>query len=115
MSIQIQYKHIKNNNTLHFVPLFASCAGRARKKGIEKQYVTSKNNKITVCMFEELGSDEQDLLFAILSIALPETRGALLDAKLEKNKEIICEIDQLQKCRKEKEYIQNETTIYALL
>jgi hypothetical protein len=97
---KIQYKHVKNNNSLHFSPLFTACS-RQRKKGVKKEYVTAKKERITIFMHEELGVEEQDLFYSILSIALAEDRGALMNPEIENDQEIIRKIDRLKFCKKE--------------
>jgi len=111
---KIQYKHVKNNNSLHFSPLFTACS-RQRKKGVKKEYVTAKKERITIFMHEELGVEEQDLFYSILSIALAEDRGALMNPEIENDQEIIRKIDRLKFCKKEKEYLQIEVSLYELL
>jgi len=111
---QVQYKHIKNNNCLHFSPLFKSCT-KKRRKGVEQEYENAKGEKIKIYMFEELGVEEQDLLYAILSIAFAEERGILLNPENKDDQKIIRKIDKLKRCKFEKEYIQIEISAYELL
>jgi len=78
--INIKYPLAKNHHLIQIAPQFRSIKRGARKKGIEREYF-SKNgkNKVKIMMWKELDIADQDLLLAILAIALPVERGASLN------------------------------------
>ena len=86
--INIKYPLAKNHHLIQIAPQFRPIKRGARRKGIEREYV-SKNgkNKVKIMMWKELDIADQDLLLAILAIALPIERGASLNRLI--NEEIV--------------------------
>jgi len=80
--ININYPIVKNHQLIQVLPIFRPIKRGARKKAIEKEY-TSKDGKkkVTIRMFKELDIADQDLLLAILAIALPVDSGTILSNK----------------------------------
>jgi len=78
--IKVTYPIAKNHQIIQLSPIFRPIRRGARKKGIEKIY-TSKDGetKVKIKMFKELDIADQDLLLAILAIALPIERGIVID------------------------------------
>jgi len=82
MPDKIKYAIARTHPVIHHLPQFRPIKRGARQKAVERQY-TSKNGEttVTISMFKELDIADQDLLLAILAIALPHDRGAVLDLK----------------------------------
>jgi hypothetical protein len=77
---KLQYPIAKNHQIIQFSPIFRPIKRGARRKGVEKIYI-SKDGKTTakIKMFKELDIADQDLLLAIIAIALPIERGIVLN------------------------------------
>ena len=78
--IKLNYPIAKNHQIIQILPQFRPVKRGARKKGIERIYVSKdRKSKAKIKMFKELDIADQDLLLAILAISLPIERGKLLD------------------------------------
>lgn len=78
--INIKYPLAKNHHLIQIAPQFRPIKRGARRKGIEREYVSKDGkNKAKIMMWKELDIADQDLLLAILAIALPIERGASLN------------------------------------
>ena len=87
--VKINYPIARQDHLIQQLPQFRIIKRGARQKGVERFYQTKdKETKVTIRMFKELDIADQDLLLAILSIALPVTRGTLLSAESKKNIEL---------------------------
>jgi hypothetical protein len=86
--INIKYPLAKNHHLIQIAPQFRPIKRGARRKGIEREYI-SKNgkNKAKIMMWKELDIADQDLLLAILAIALPIERGASLNRLIKEETE----------------------------
>ena len=82
--ISIKYPLAKNHHLIQIAPQFRPIKRGARKKGVEREYVSKDGkNKVKIMMWKELDIADQDLLLAILAIALPVERGASLNRLIE--------------------------------
>ena len=78
--IKVTYPIAKNHQIIQLSPIFRPIRRGARKKGIEKIYISKDGEtKAKIKMFKELDIADQDLLLAILAIALPIERGIVID------------------------------------
>jgi len=113
--IKIIYPIAKNHQIIQFSPIFRPIKRGARKKGVEKIYISNNGkSKAKIKMFKELDIADQDLLLAILALALPIGRGKILDE--ESQHQIL--LDKLKVEPKSNRLIQTlmiETTPYELL
>lgn len=90
--IKIKYPLAKNHHLIQIAPQFRPIKRGARRKGIEREYISKDGkNKVKVMMWKELDIADQDLLLAILAIALPIERGIsitrLINEEIEEKKE----------------------------
>jgi hypothetical protein len=90
--IKINYPLAKNHHLIQIAPQFRPIKRGARRKGIEREYISKDGkNKVKVMMWKELDIADQDLLLAILAIALPIERGIsitrLINEEIEEKKE----------------------------
>jgi len=87
--INIKYPLAKNHHLIQIAPQFRLIKRGARKKGVEREYISKDGkNKVKIMMWKELDIADQDLLLAILAIALPVDRGASLARLINEEKEI---------------------------
>jgi len=87
--VKINYPIARQDHLIQQLPQFRIIKRGARQKGVERFYQTKdKKTSVTIRMFKELDIADQDLLLAILAIALPVKRGTLLSAESEKNTEL---------------------------
>ncbi len=87
--ININYPVARQNHLIQQLPQFRIIKRGARQKGVERFYQTKdKKTSVTIRMFKELDIADQDLLLAILAIALPADRGNILSAGSTKNIEL---------------------------
>lgn len=87
--ININYPLARQHQLIQNLPQFRIIKRGARQKGVERFYQTNdKKTSVTIRMFKELDIADQDLLLAILAIALPVSRGNELSAESESNKEL---------------------------
>jgi hypothetical protein len=91
--IKIKYPLAKNHHLIQIAPQFRPIKRGARRKGVEREYLSKDGkNKVKIMMWKELDIADQDLLLAILAIALPMERGESLtrlinNEKIEEEKE----------------------------
>jgi len=86
--INIKYPLAKNHHLIQIAPQFRLIKRGARKKGVEREYISKDGkNKVKIMMWKELDIADQDLLLAILAIALPVDRGASLTRLINQEKE----------------------------
>jgi len=87
-NINIKYPLAKNHHLIQIAPQFRPIKRGARKKGVEKEYVSKDGkNKVKIMMWKELDIADQDLLLTILAIALPIDRGASLNRLIKEKQE----------------------------
>ncbi len=87
--ININYPLAKQDHLIQQLPQFRIIKRGARQKGVERFYQTKdKKTSVTISMFKELDIADQDLLLAILAIALPISRGNELSSESESNKHL---------------------------
>jgi len=87
--VNIKYPIARQNHLIQQLPQFRIIKRGARQKGVERFYQTKdKKTSVTIRMFKELDIADQDLLLAILAIALPTSRGNILSADSTKNIEL---------------------------
>ena len=87
--ININYPLARQHQLIQNLPQFRIIKRGARQKGVERFYQTKdKKTSVTIRMFKEMDIADQDLLLAILAIALPVSRGNELSAESESNKEL---------------------------
>jgi hypothetical protein len=90
--IKIKYPLAKNHHLIQIAPQFRPIKRGARRKGMEREYISKDGkNRVKVMMWKELDIADQDLLLAILAIALPIERGIsitrLINEEIEEKKE----------------------------
>jgi len=92
--ININYPIARNHQLIQVLPQFRPIKRGARKKGVERKY-TSKDGKTkaTIMMWKELDIADQDLLLAILAIALPVDRGNIVDETSNSIKELYKQLE----------------------
>jgi hypothetical protein len=74
--VNVKYPLAKQHHLIQQLPQFRIIKRGARQKGVERFYQTNdKKTSVTIRMFKELDIADQDLLLAILAIALPVDRG----------------------------------------
>jgi len=87
-NINIKYPLAKNHHLIQIAPQFRPIKRGARKKGVEREYVSKDGkNKVKIMMWKELDIADQDLLLTILAIALPIDRGASLNRLIKEKQE----------------------------
>ena len=87
--VNINYPIARQNHLIQQLPQFRIIKRGARQKGVERFYQTKdKKTSVTIRMFKELDIADQDLLLAILAIALPISRGNEISSKSQKHKEL---------------------------
>ena len=87
--VNINYPIARQDHLIQQLPQFRIIKRGARQKGVERFYQTKdKKTSVTIRMFKELDIADQDLLLAILAIALPHTRGNMLSADSTNNIEL---------------------------
>ena len=114
--VKLTYPIAKNHQIIQLSPIFRPIRRGARKKGIERVYI-SKDNKIKakIKMFRELDIADQDLLLTILAIALPIDRGIIIDKK-SNNYQILLEKLKIKNTNHTSiQTLMIETTTYELL
>ena len=86
--IYIKYPLAKNHHLIQIAPQFRPIKRGARKKGVEREYISKDGkNKVKIMMWKELDIADQDLLLAILAIALPVDRGTSLNRLISEEQE----------------------------
>jgi len=86
--IIIKYPLAKNHHLIQIAPQFRPIKRGARRKGVEREYISKDGkNKAKIMMWKELDIADQDLLLAILAIALPVDRGASLNRLISEESE----------------------------
>lgn len=79
---KINYPICKQHHIIQKLPVFKILKKGLREKGIERKYQSKDGKtKVTIRMFKQLDIGDQDLLLAILSIALPVGRGKMLSCE----------------------------------
>lgn len=87
--INIKYPLARQDHLIQHLPQFRIIKRGARQKGVERFYSTKDGKtSVTIRMWKELDIADQDLLLAILAIALPLERGVELSAESEKYREL---------------------------
>jgi len=115
----LNYPIAKNHQLIQILPQFKPIKRGARKKGVERTYVSKdKKTKATIMMFKELDIADQDLLLTTLAIALPIKRGYLIEKTDTENGEVVQELFkklELDGVLAQYPSIRIETTYYELL
>jgi len=76
----INYPIAKNHQIIQILPQFKPIKRGARKKGVERKYISRDGKSSAIIrMFKELDIADQDLLLTILAIALPISRGDVIN------------------------------------
>jgi hypothetical protein len=81
MNKEIKYPSAKSHRFLHAAPQFRPIRRGARRKGIEREYISKDGlKKLTIYLFYELDIADQDLLLCLIGMLLPKEKGRLVKA-----------------------------------
>ncbi len=77
----IKYSSAKSHRFLHATPQFRAIRRGARRKGIEREYISKDGlKKLTIYLFYELDIADQDLLLCLIGMLLPESKGKIVNS-----------------------------------
>ena len=115
--VKLTYPIAKNHQIIQLSPIFRPIKRGARKKGIEKVYISKDGKtKAKIKMFKELDIADQDLLLTILAIALPVDRGVILDENSDEDYQVLLKKLKIQNNSSEtNQTIMIQTKSYELL